>query len=231
MHPTGQAAAGPAVASPRYAGDVSSSIVVRTLGRTGYQATLARMREFTDVRDAATPDEIWITEHAPVYTFGLAAGREHLLDAGDIPVIATDRGGQVTYHGPGQVLAYVLVDLDRRGLKVRGLVSLIEDAVIATLAGYGIAGERQAGMPGVYVGGAKIAALGLKVRRGCSYHGASLNVDLDLAPFQGINPCGYAGLRSVSIGSLGASVGAADAGSSLAAQLANALEQHRAVSQ
>ena len=119
----GQAVAGSVVRPPQVAVDEPPSIAVRSLGRTGYEATLARMREFTDARDAATPDEIWITEHAPVYTFGLAAGREHLLDAGDIPVIATDRGGQVTYHGPGQVLAYVLVDLNRRGLKVRGLVS------------------------------------------------------------------------------------------------------------
>ena len=227
MQIIGQAAAAAVVLPAGYAGDEPPSIVLRTLGRTMYEATLARMREFTDARDAATPDEIWITEHAPVYTFGLAAGREHLLDAGDIPVIAADRGGQVTYHGPGQVLAYLLVDLNRRGLKVRGLVRLIEEALIATLADYGVPGERQAGMPGVYVAGAKIAALGLKVRRGCSYHGASLNVDLDLAPFRGINPCGYAGLRSVSLKLLGVSTAAADAGHNLAVQLASALEEHR----
>ena len=227
MQVIGQPAAGSVVPPPRYAGNQAPSIVLRSLGRSGYEATLARMREFTDARDAATPDEIWITEHAPVYTFGLAAGREHLLDAGGIPVVATDRGGQVTYHGPGQVVAYLLVDLNRRGLKVRGLVRLIEDALIATLAGVGVAGERQAGMPGVYVAGAKIAALGLKVRRGCSYHGASLNVDLDLAPFRGINPCGYAGLRSVSLKLLGVSTAAADAGHNLAVQLASALEEHR----
>ena len=225
MQVIGQPAAGSVVPPPRYAGDQAPSIVLRSLGRSGYEATLARMREFTDARDAATPDEIWITEHAPVYTFGLAAGREHLLDAGGIPVIATDRGGQVTYHGPGQVVAYLLVDLNRRGLKVRGLVRLIEDALIATLAGVGVAGERQAGRPGVYVAGAKIAALGLKVRRGCSYHGASLNVDLDLAPFRGINPCGYAGLRSVSLKALGVTRRAADVGQSLGAHLAQTLEQ------
>ena len=217
-----------AAANPQLAAARVPRVQVRTLGRTIYATALRRMREFTDSRNAATPDEIWLTEHAPVYTLGLAAKRMHLLDAGDIPVQQSDRGGQITYHGPGQVVAYLLIDLNRRDLKVRELVHMIEDALIATLAGYGIAGQRLAGMPGVYVDGAKIAALGLKVRRGCCYHGASLNVDLDLAPFRGINPCGYAGLPSASIKLLGACANLADTGRRLGAHLLAALEQHRA---
>ncbi len=216
-----------AAAIPPQASSRESAVQVRVLGRTMYATTFARMREFTDGRNAATPDEIWLTEHAPVYTLGLAGERAHLLDAGDIPVFESDRGGQITYHGPGQLIAYLLIDLNRRDIKVRELVRLIEEALIETLAAYGIAGERQSGMPGVYVAGAKIAALGLKLRRGCCYHGASLNVDLDMGPFSGINPCGYAGLRSTSIGLLGASTGVSDAGRRLAAHLLAALEQHR----
>jgi len=226
MQATGLSA--PEVANPPLAATPATPVQVRPLGRTMYATTQERMREFTDSRNAATPDEIWLTEHAPVYTLGLAGKPMHLLDAGDIPVLQSDRGGQVTYHGPGQLIAYLLIDLNRRGLTVRGLVRMIEDALIATLAGYGIAGQRLAGMPGVYVGGAKIAALGLKVRRGCCYHGASLNVDLDLGPYQGINPCGYAGLPSASIKSLGACANLADAGPRLAAHLLDALEHHGA---
>ena len=217
MQAAGHTTAAAAIPPPYAAGD--APIRVRALGRTLYATTLERMREFTDARTATTPDEIWLTEHAPVYTLGLAGQRMHLLDAGDIPVLQSDRGGQITYHGPGQLIAYLLVDLNRRGLKVRELVRMVENALVATLAGYGIAGERLAGMPGVYVGGAKIAALGLKVRRGCCYHGASLNVDLDLGPFRGINPCGYAGLPSASINSLGAAANVAEAGPRLAACL------------
>ena len=215
----------PAAACPPQAAARQPAVLVRVLGRTMYAATFTRMREFTDARNAATPDEIWLTEHAPVYTLGLAGQRAHLLDAGDIPVVASDRGGQITYHGPGQLIAYLLIDLHRRAIKVRELVRLVEAALIETLAAYGIAGERQSGMPGVYVTGAKIAALGLKVKRGCCYHGASLNVDLDLAPFCGINPCGYAGLASTSIKSLGVCANLADAGLYLAAHLQAALEQ------
>lgn len=210
---------------PPQASSREAAVQVRVLGRTMYATTFARMREFTDTRNAATPDEIWLTEHAPVYTLGLAAKRAHLLDAGDIPVVESDRGGQITYHGPGQLIAYLLIDLHRRDIKVRELVRLVEGALIETLAAYGIAGERQSGMPGVYVAGAKIAALGLKVKRGCCYHGASLNVDLDLAPYSGINPCGYAGLASTSIKSLCVSAGVADAGRRVAAHLQAALEQ------
>lgn len=151
------------------------------------------MRDFTDTRTAATPDELWLLEHPPVFTQGLAGKAEHLLAPGDIPVVQTDRGGQVTYHGPGQLVAYPLLDLDRLGLGVRCLVHELEEAVIRQLADYGIAGARRDGAPGVYVDGAKIASIGLKVRRGCTYHGLAFNVDLDLAPFGRINPCGYAG--------------------------------------
>ncbi len=199
-------------------------LVVKHLGLTRFEESAAAMRAFTAARDADTPDEIWLTEHAPVYTLGLAGKHEHLLNPGGIPVVQTDRGGQVTYHAPGQVVAYVLVDLKRCGITVRRMVTLIEDAVLATLAQFGVAGHRRAGMPGVYVGdaaaGDKIAALGLKVKHGCTYHGVSLNVDLDLAPFGGINPCGYEGLRVTSLKDLGSHATAAQAGERLAACLA-----------
>jgi lipoyl(octanoyl) transferase len=197
---------------------------VRFLGRTDYAGTLDRMRAFTAARDAGTGDEIWITEHGPVFTQGLAGRPRHVLAAGDIPVVGTDRGGQVTYHGPGQVVAYLLVDLQRRGLKVRELVRLIERAAIGTLGEFGIEGQRRDGMPGVYVGGAKIAALGLKVRRGCSYHGLSLNVDVDLEPFTRIDPCGYPGLAVTRVADLVSGVDAVTAARALAAQLVDALE-------
>lgn len=157
------------------------------------------MREFTDGRDATTVDELWFLQHPPVFTQGQAGKSEHLLAPGDIPVVQVDRGGQVTYHGPGQWVAYLLLDLRRRGLGVRALVDLIEAAVIETLAHYGVAGAADPAAPGVYVDGAKIAALGLRIRRGCSYHGVALNVDMDLEPFERINPCGYAGLRVTSL--------------------------------
>ncbi len=175
---------------------------VRALGMTDYSATLEAMRAFNRGRDATTVDEIWLTEHPPVYTLGLAGRREHLLDTGETPVVASDRGGQVTFHGPGQLVAYLLLDLGRRDLKVRQLVERIENSVISVLADIGIAGHRRAGMPGVYVADAKIAALGLKVSRGCTYHGLSLNVDCDLAPFARIDPCGYRGLQVTRVADL-----------------------------
>ena len=153
------------------------------------------MQDFTANRNDSTPDELWFTEHEPVFTQGQAGRNEHVLAAGDTPVVQTDRGGQVTYHGPGQVVGYLLFDLRRMGLSVRGLVSGIEDAVISVLAGYGIDAVARRDAPGVYVGGAKIAALGLRVRRHCSYHGLSFNVDMDLEPFRRINPCGISGLE------------------------------------
>lgn len=172
------------------------SLLIRYLGLCDYQDCYRQMVEFTQQRSQETPDEIWFLQHPPVYTLGLAGKTEHLLAPGDIPVIRTDRGGQVTYHGPGQLLVYLLVDLKRRHLGIKSLVQVIEQTVIDLLADLGIPGDRRPRAPGVYVHGSKIAALGIRVRNGCSYHGCSLNVDLDLSPFQGINPCGYPGLQT-----------------------------------
>lgn len=160
------------------------------------------MKTFTLERDADTADQLWLLEHPPVFTQGVAGRSEHVLTPGDIPVVAIDRGGQVTYHGPGQLVVYVLLDIRRVGLTVRGLVSAIERAVIALLARYGVEAHADPKAPGVYVAGQKIAALGLKVSRGCSYHGMSLNVDMDLEPYQRINPCGYADLEVTSMATL-----------------------------
>jgi lipoyl(octanoyl) transferase len=167
---------------------------VRYLGRRAYEPVWRAMRDFTDARDEATPDELWLVEHDPVFTQGLAGKPEHLLNPGNIPVVQTDRGGQVTYHGPGQVVAYPLLDLKRRELGVRCLVHEMEQAVIDLLAGHGVEAARQDGAPGVYVAGAKIASIGLKVRQQRTYHGLAFNVDMDLSPFSLINPCGFAGL-------------------------------------
>lgn len=182
---------------------VAAGLVVRRLGRVPYMPTWERMRSFTDRRGPDTADELWLLEHDSVYTLGLAGDRGHLLAPADIPVVKTDRGGQVTWHGPGQLVAYVLLDLKRLGLGPRELVRLLEEAVLATLARYGLAGARRSGAPGVYVDEAKIASLGLRIRRGASYHGLALNVDPDLRPFAGINPCGYAGLAVTSLAALG----------------------------
>ena len=173
-------------------------MLIRRLGRADYQATWDAMRAFTDARTPATEDELWVCEHAPVFTQGIAGKEEHLLlNPTGIPVVKTDRGGQITYHGPGQLVAYLLLDLPRRRLKVRELVHLMEQAIIDTLADYGLAAQRKDGAPGVYIAGDKIAALGLRVRNGCSYHGLAINVDADLAPFGWINPCGYEGLKTI----------------------------------
>ncbi|OJZ17875.1 MAG: octanoyltransferase [Thiobacillus sp. 65-29] len=177
------------------------------------------MQDFTARRDADTPDELWLLEHPPVYTLGQAGRREHLLAATDIPLVPIDRGGQITYHGPGQVVIYVLVDLRRRGYGVRELVARMEQAVIELLAAHAVAAQRLAGAPGVYVEGAKIAALGLRVKRGCTYHGLALNVDMDLAPFAAINPCGYAGMRVTQCRDLGVSLLPVEAGQALARAL------------
>ncbi|MGQ9425074.1 lipoyl(octanoyl) transferase LipB [Gilvimarinus sp. F26214L] len=168
---------------------------VRRLGRESYEPVWQRMGEFTDRRGAEAGDELWLVEHPPVFTLGQAGKREHILAPGDIPVVKCDRGGQVTYHGPGQLVAYPLLNLKRRNIGVRALVETLEEILIHTLRDYGVAAQRQDGAPGVYVQGAKIAALGLRIRRGCSFHGISLNVDMDLEPFRRINPCGYAGLQ------------------------------------
>ena len=177
-------------------------LVTRELGLVEYAPTLEAMRAFTDSRDRGSPDELWLLQHPPVFTQGQAGRPEHLLAPGDIPVIQVDRGGQVTYHGPGQVVIYLLLDLKRRNLGVRALVDLIEQSLVQLLAGYGIESAARPDAPGVYVAGEKIASLGLRVRRGCSYHGLALNVDMDLEPFQRINPCGHEGLRVTSMASL-----------------------------
>ena len=177
---------------------------VRELGLVDYEPTWRAMQAFTDRRGPHTDDELWLLSHPPVYTLGQAGRPEHLLAPGEIPVIRVDRGGQVTYHGPGQLVVYVLLDLRRAGFGVRQLVSLLEASVIDLLAGQGIAAAARADAPGVYVNGAKIASLGLRVRRGCSFHGLALNVDTDLAPFARINPCGYAGLPVTQLADLGA---------------------------
>jgi lipoyl(octanoyl) transferase len=186
---------------------------IRDLGRADYDSVFAAMRAFTDARTPDTPDELWIVEHPPVYTLGLGADRGHILSAHDIPVVQTDRGGEVTYHAPGQVVIYLLMDLRRNKpggkLYARQFVNKIEQAVIDVLAAYNLAGERVDGAPGIYMAdgprkGAKIAALGLKVRgNGCTYHGVSLNVAMDLSPFTWINPCGYSGLATVDMRSMG----------------------------
>lgn len=204
-----------------------------------YQETFEAMKAFTQSRDAHTPDEIWLVEHDPVYTLGQAGKPEHVLSPGAIPLIKSDRGGQVTYHGPGQVVAYCLVDLRRLGIFVKEYVELLEAVVIGVLADYGLVQAcRKPGAPGVYVPWpaasvqpasgpdvelAKIAALGVKISRGCSYHGLALNVDMNLAPFLGINPCGYAGLRTVDMAACGVSTTVHDVGEALAARLVLAL--------
>lgn len=178
-------------------------LLLRRLGRRAYAPVFDAMRAFTEARDATTLDELWQVEHAPVFTQGLAGKAEHLLAPGDIPVIRADRGGQVTYHGPGQVVIYCLLDVRRLGLSVRGLVTALEQAVMELLATHGVAAQARPEAPGVYVNGAKVASLGLRVRQGRSYHGLSLNVDMELEPFTRINPCGYPGLRVTQLRDLG----------------------------
>ena len=166
------------------------NIVLRQLGLQDYEPCFVAMRDFTDARDADTPDEIWLLQHRPVFTQGQAGKAEHLLDLGDIPLVQADRGGQVTYHGPGQITVYLLIDIKRRALGVRALVTAMEEAIVDTLATYAITALPRADAPGVYVGQQKIASLGLRVRRGCSYHGLALNVAMDKTPWARINPCG-----------------------------------------
>ena len=172
-------------------------LVVRHLGLVDYQPTLEAMRQLTRERDERTPDEIWLLQHPRVFTQGQAGKAEHVLAAGDIPVVQVERGGQVTYHGPGQLVAYLMLDLRRLDLGVRELVTTMEQSLVDLLAGYGIEAAPKADAPGVYVAGDKIASLGLRVSRGCSFHGLALNVDMDMSPFLRINPCGYAGLKMV----------------------------------
>lgn len=164
---------------------------IRRLGVTEYAKTLASMNAFTDARGPEIPDEFWCVEHQPVYTLGLNADRAHVLAPGTIPVLQVDRGGQVTYHGPGQLVVYTLIDLKRANLGIRDLVSALENAMIATVADFGVTAINRPDAPGIYVDGAKIGSIGLRIRRGCSYHGLSLNIDMDLTPFQHINTCGF----------------------------------------
>jgi len=189
--------------------------VVRHLGRVKYVPIWETMRFFNQARGPATPDEIWLLEHEPVFTLGLAGRPEHVLDPGEVPVVHSDRGGQVTYHGPGQLIAYLMLDLRRRSLGVKELVRRLEQSVIELARGYGIAAARRDGMPGVYVDNAKVAAVGLRIANGCSYHGVALNVDLDLAPFACIDPCGYPGLATTRLCDLGVTEGLEQVGQRL----------------
>jgi len=194
-------------------------VIVRRLSSADYLRTWRDMQAFTAARGDETDDEIWLCEHPPVFTQGLAGKPEHLLRDIGIPVVKIDRGGQITYHGPGQLVAYLLLDLKRRKLGVKGLVHRIEESLIALLGEYGIEGQRRPGAPGVYVGEAKIAALGLKIKNGCCYHGFSLNVAMDLAPFAAINPCGYEGLAVTQLSALCAENSVERVGDRLVAQL------------
>ncbi len=219
-----------------------SEPLIRVRGRLPYEPTYAEMRAWTEARTEATPDEIWLCEHDPVYTQGLAGQADHVLAPAGIPVVQTNRGGQVTYHGPGQVVAYPLIDLQRLGIYVKEYVYRIEEAVIRTLATWGVTGHRVGGAPGIYVrvddpfangaltgpadprdpfrGLGKVSALGIKVSRHRTYHGVALNVAMDLAPFAGINPCGYAGLQTVDLAKLGVAVEVPDAAQRLGDRLA-----------
>ncbi|WP_416412971.1 lipoyl(octanoyl) transferase LipB [Pantoea sp. App145] len=188
----------------------ANTLLVRQLGQRDWQPISDAMHRFTDQRDSDTPDEVWLVEHNPVFTQGQAGKAEHLLMPGDIPVVQSDRGGQVTYHGPGQQVMYVLIDVKRRKLGVRQLVTALEETVVATLADYGVSAHARPDAPGVYVGEEKICSLGLRIRKGCSFHGLALNVAMDLAPFLRINPCGYAGMRMTQLGQFQPGVTTAD---------------------
>lgn len=200
-------------------------LVIRYLGLRAYETIWQAMRDFTDARDPETPDELWLLQHPAIYTLGQAGRWEHLLDAGGIPVLKVDRGGQVTYHGPGQLIAYLLLDLKRAGLGIKGLVHLLETAVMDLLAAQDILAQARPDAPGVYVAGAKIASLGLRVRRHCSYHGLALNVDLDLEPFSRINPCGFPGLAVTRLVDLGVELSLDRFAEELAARLADRLDR------
>lgn len=195
-------------------------LIVRDLGLQPYLPVWRAMQHFTDTRTPDSPDEIWLLEHEPVFTQGQAGKAEHLLLPGNIPVVQADRGGQVTYHGPGQFIAYVLIDVRRAEMGVRDLVTALETSLVALLAEYGVSAHARPDAPGVYVGTAKIASLGLRIRRGCSFHGLALNVDVDLEPFSRINPCGYAGLAMTRLSDLANSLDLAAVRTALVRQLA-----------
>jgi lipoyl(octanoyl) transferase len=211
------------LAGPAVAKDLLPCLIRRLPGLTPYETSWRAMQAFTDARTADRADELWCLQHPPVFTLGQAGKPEHVLAAGDIPVIPVDRGGQVTYHGPGQIVAYPLVDLRRIGIGVRELVTRIEQAIIDTLGHWNIGAERRSGAPGVYVGEAKIAALGLRVRRGCSFHGLAFNVAMDLSPYHRINPCGYKGLAVTQMLDLGGPSALADVETELIEQLCRQL--------
>ena len=201
-------------------------IHIRALGLVDYEPTWRAMQRFTAERTAETVDEIWLLQHPPTYTQGQAGKPEHVLNPGAIPLVQIDRGGQVTYHGPGQIVAYLLLDLRRWHLNVRQLVTLMEQAVIDLLAEHGVTAHGRRDAPGVYVGDAKIAALGLKIRNGCCYHGLSLNVDMDLTPFARINPCGYQGLRVTQCIAQGVTLGLEELQAELTQNLVHGLQRH-----
>ena len=204
--------------------DAGKKLLVRRPGRRDYAPIWRAMQSFTNQRHPDTIDELWLLEHPPVYTLGQAAAVEHLLNPGDIPIVRVDRGGQVTYHGPGQLVAYLLLDLRRAGLGVKQLVRLLEQSIIALLNRYRIASATRSGAPGVYVDDKKIAALGLRIRRGCSFHGIALNVDMDLEPFSRINPCGHPGLAITQIRELVEPLDMRHIGRGLAEEIADLLQ-------
>jgi len=212
-------------------GAEKSWLHIRELGLVDYLPTWQAQQSFTAARGPETPDELWLLQHPPVYTLGLAGKPEHLLEASAVPVVKIDRGGQITYHGPGQAVVYLLIDLARRQLKVREQVRLMEQAMLDVLASYGIAGQLREGAPGVYVGEAKIGALGLKISRGCSFHGLALNVDMDLSPFLRINPCGYAGLRTTSLLEQGVKTQVSEVLAQLAQRLSERLQRDYPIAQ
>jgi len=212
--------------TPHSALSTQHSVHLRSLGLVEYQPTWEAMKKFTAERDTTTRDEIWLVQHPATYTQGLAGKPEHLLNPTYIPVIRIDRGGQITYHGPGQIVAYLLLDLRRWKINVRELVRLMEQAVIDLLGEYGVAAVGREDAPGVYVNDAKIASLGLKIKHGCCYHGLALNVDMNLAPFANINPCGHAGLRVTQCRELGINAGISELQAELAQNLVHGLQQH-----
>lgn len=201
----------------------AKTLHIRHLGNQDYETVWHAMQHYTDNRDQDSQDELWLVEHPPVFTQGQAGKAEHILNPGDIPVIQVDRGGQVTYHGPGQLVAYPLLDIKRLKIGVRDLVTSIEQSIVDMLKGYGVDAYAKADAPGVYVNERKVASLGLRIRRGCSFHGLALNVDMDITPFQRINPCGYAGLEMVQCKSLGGPQTVNEAGEKLTASFSQRL--------
>ena len=218
-------------AAPAFSQSSILNPVLHTLGLVDYQPTWDAMKKFTAERTADTRDEIWLVQHPPTYTQGLAGLPEHLLNPTEIPVIKIDRGGQITYHGPGQIVAYLLLDLRRWRLNVRELVRLMEQAVVDLLGEYGVSAHGREDAPGVYVNDAKIASLGLKIRHGCCYHGLALNVDMNLEPFHHINPCGYKGLRVTQCVELGITAGMGELQAELTQNLIHGLQRHYAAKQ